>query len=174
MDRLTSDKSCQTYSEFTDMVRARLLSAWGKDNISFCAAWPSKEESSGPLITHRIQEMVEGEPMPRQRDQITEDGKSFKVYGQKMKYLVRFDIWADTGEQADIVTEQFIAFMREQSGYLMKNGVKFIRFKRQVNDTDTQQWRVDLMNRTLNYEVHLDMTYVEEIPLISEIDVELG
>lgn len=177
LKRLLSEKPCKNYSSFIKIVEFAVQNAW-KNEVLFIAAYPDEDVNQTPIITHKIELKEPGlvgnnrEIKPRLRySGKTDNGKTYNVWGQWFDYEVRFDIWGSTGEEADKIVEQFEQLMLQYLGYFQKKGVSKVFFKRQINDEGTNQWRVDLMNRTLIYHVRLDETKVTLVDNIETIDI---
>ncbi len=168
-------------NNFTDLMRELqriVYSVWGKDRVSFTAAYPNANTSQSlttPIITYKIVEKVPGainktqEIKPRIRDTIkVEDHKllpdgevdtvyeSVDIYGQLFDYTVAFEIWAEDGEEADRLAEEFQRFLFKYIGYLKKIGASEIIFRRQTSDDSSSRWKAELMNRVLLYQIRID------------------
>ena len=181
LDLLLSDEPCINYISLITLIGKAIKTAWG-DTAIFVAAYPKEIVDKTPIITHQVMSKVPAslgtnatrEIKPRLRYQgKTDDGRNFKIMGQFFEYSIRFDIWANNGEQADEYVENFQALMCRYTGKLKKSGVSEILFSQQINDEVTNKWRAELINRTLIYYVRLDETITVIVDDIESIDLRI-
>jgi hypothetical protein len=98
-------------------------------------------------------------------------GQAVEVFGQMFDYYIEFQVWAESGEEADLIAEQFQDFMFKYTGYLKKLGVNEILFTEAGSDEGTAKWRSELVNRNLVYMVRIDEIVGAKCPVIEDIDL---
>jgi hypothetical protein len=179
-------------SKYTDLMKTIqkvIYSSWGKDKVRFTSAYPKVAPNDSiptPLITYRMarkQPAVFGkvsEIKPRVRQTISSGvtinneplvGQSIEVLGQMFDYYVEFQVWAESGEEADEIAERFQDFMFKYTGFLKKLGVNEILFAEAGSDEGTAKWRSELVNRNLLYRIRIDEIVGVKCPVVEDIDV---
>jgi hypothetical protein len=170
------------------VIQKTLYTTWGKDKVTFASAYPKVSETDSintpiitySLITKRPAEFNKTtEIKPRIRETIKSknlvdndaDLKAIDVYGQMFDYYIEFQVWAETGEEADITMENFQEFMFKYTGYFKKLGVNEILFEEANANQDTAKWRSELINRNLIYRIRIDEIVGVVCPAIENIEI---
>lgn len=181
---MTIDLTSTSIASFTDLMRLikqTLIASWGKDKVSFHAAYPKVKESDPiptPIITYGYTKRPgqfnrQQEIKPRVRGSlevaIGEEVRKVDVLGQTFDYTVTFEVWADTGEEADETAERFQRFMAQYAGYFQSRGVLQIIYEQTDSGQSQNPWRSGLVRRVAQYLVRLDETVGILDPRITDI-----
>lgn len=98
---------------------------------------------------------------PRERQEVSEVDNAGKVrqgriWGQRFKCLVQFDIISGDYKTADTVMELFEDVMFNYTSYFKKNGVAEILFEEQLTDQNLNIYRQTMSVRSLRYLVWIE------------------
>jgi len=98
---------------------------------------------------------------PRERQEINEVDSAGKVrhgrvWGQRFKCLIQFDIVAGDYEAADKVMEVFEDVVFHYTSYFKENGVAEILFEEQITDNNFNIYRQNMSIRSLRYSVWIE------------------
>lgn len=177
----------QTYKGLMKTLHQLVGTAFGEKKLLFTAAYPNSSDLNNvksPIITYyskKSPEMLGGntqEIKPRLRGSFTgkdEEGKDIpiKIMGQKMEYLITFEIWGRNGLEADEVSDNFEMFMATYTPYLTKKGVIHMGFLNRDDEPNQNQWRNDLVKRKLTYKIIMDQISSVIIDGIKGYDINL-
>ncbi len=114
-----------------------------------------------PCITYHIvgRTWALKERKPRQRQTISDPDnpdRFITLLGQMFDYIIQFDIWAKSHEQADALLDKFEDFLLVYTPYFMQMGVNQLVFERQLEDQVVTSWRDPVVNRRLQYALRLE------------------
>lgn len=131
-----------------------------------------------PIITYCVSERdSKMEVKPRIRETIEEidvetgEQRVGEVWGQKFKCLVQFNIFASVYKDAEQVMEKFEETILKHTGFLKRNGVAEIFFKKHVTDSHFDTMRETLSIRNLIYYVEIEKLTVMFKEKINQIEI---
>lgn len=178
---ITANQSA-SLDDFMEMVSMLVTKTMKKMRVEF-----SPDEGSRPTvdIAKRIEhpyifyELItrepKGERKPRVRENVTElahDEKSQRdgrIWGQKFKCIVQFNILACDYKTANKVMNDFESLIFNYTAYFKKNGVAEILFERHFTDKNLDIFRQSLSVRSMQYYVEVEKLFVEFVSVIRDI-----
>ena len=117
---------------------------------------------------------VPRELTPRLReDEVLEDKKSRRVFGQWFDTLVQFDCWTLTNYEADELALWFKRFMIRYRDFFRYMGLGEIHFWWRGEDDVTRKLRNSLNFRTLVYFIRTEEISTQEDPILKEIQYKV-
>lgn len=119
-----------------------------------------------------LKELGTIEGMPVNYKMVNLEGLAIQIWGQMFDYTIAYDVWADTGKEADEIAEKFQDFMFRFTGYLKEIGVAEIRFEEMTTKDPPTNWRANLSNRSVIYAIRIDEVVSTTIPRIKSIGIE--
>lgn len=171
------------YDGFTTLVRQLMDAAWGQDWGVFLEAYPSSADGKQAVLPAVVCSIVKMEPAlitrdirevkPRFREQIMlqEDAdhhQAVDVFGQRMEYIVEFELVAGENKTLDQLSKAFRDLMMVYTGYLMKRGAQQLRFVRM--EPKKQSTKEDMVSRSHLYQVILEeLAFVPRDKILSVI-----
>jgi hypothetical protein len=174
----TQANNSANFDQFTDIVMRLLNAAWGEDWGTFCEAFPNGKEPDNvklPVITYTLKEMQPGvisrdgtrEIKPRHRGTFKQDvngtgPRVVEVFGRIFDSKVVFEIWEENNTKATNLATKFMDFMDMYIGYIKSQGVKEVIFRNYSNNTESGQWRDNIVCRSLSYDVRFE--HLNEVP----------
>lgn len=182
---LKANKSANM-DDFIEMV-AKVISSLRKEyNVVFemdegkRLTLDPNEKVDNPFITYKVIERVPlNELKPRVReDSIQEntfsqnDARQGRVYGQKFKARIQFNVIASEYKLANRVMNNFEDLIFNYMHYFKKNGVAELLFEKHHTDSDYDIYRQNLSVRSLVYYVELEKLYVEFSTQIDNISTK--
>lgn len=162
--------------DFLTLVSEVTTKALKKQNVKFC---PDEGERivfdeefvfDRPHITYEI---ISCEPLtelkPRVRREIIEPvhsdnktlGRHGRVFGQKFKSIVQFNIFGCDYVQATKVMKDFEDIIFRYTAYFKKKGVAEILFQRRYTDKNYDAYRQKISIRSLQYYVETERNYIQ-------------
>lgn len=170
---LRANKSANLY-DFIQMVGKIVSRAMAEDKVEFVfdegkrLSTDPNEEIDHPYITYKI---VSRKPIkelkPREREStisevvdVQKDKRQGRIYGQKFKSYVQFNIIASEYTQADRVMNVFEDLIFSYAHYFKMNGVAEILFEDHLTDKDYDIYRQNLSVRNLVYYVEIEKLHV--------------
>lgn len=170
---LKAKKSANLY-DFIEMVGKIVSRAMVEDKVEFVfdegkrLSNDPNEEIDHPYITYKV---ISRKPMkelkPREREStISElvdskkDKRQGRIYGQKFKSYIQFNIIASEYTQADRVMNVFEDLIFSYTHYFKMNGVAEILFEEHLTDKDYDIYRQNLSVRNLVYYVEIEKLHV--------------
>lgn len=171
--------------DFIKMVGKIVSMALRKQKVEFVpdegkrVVFDPSEKVDHPYITYRvISRTPKGELKPREREHlVSEDvardgeGRQGRVYGQKFKCYVQFDIIASEYSEADEVMNTFEDLILAYAHYFKKNGVAELLFEKHLTDKDFDIYRQSVSVRSLQYYVEVEKLTVVFDSEIKEINI---
>ena len=162
--RLQAQKSCN-FDQFTDIVMYLLNASWGEKWGTFCEAFPNGTDPNNvklPVITYTLKEMTPGvisksgtrEIKPRHRATFTEDSDD---QGPRAT-----EVWEENNVKATKLATKFMDFMDMYTGFIKSQGVKEIILEKFDNNTESGQWRDNIVCRRFEY--YLRLEHLNQIP----------
>ena len=139
----------------------------------------SQKKINKPIITYKvISRKVKNELKPRLREEILEDDadkndqRIGRIYGQKFKCILQFDIFASVYTSAEKVMKEFEEMIFKFTSYFKKKGVAEILFYQQFTDSDDEykNLRQILSVRNLQYYIEIENQTVMFDGKIKEIE----
>ena len=88
------------------------------------------------------------------------DARQGRIYGQKFKCEVQFNVIASEYKLAERVMNNFEDLIFSYTHSFKKNGVAELYFKNQLTDKDYDMYRQNLSVRSLIYYVEIEKLYV--------------
>lgn len=129
---------------------------------------------NNPYIFYKVIERTpKGELKPRERELITETSADEKtnrqgrIFGQKFKCLLQFNIVASEYSTANKVMTDFEDLMLNYTYYFKRNGVAELLFHKHFTDKDLDIFRQTISVRSLQYYCE-----VEKLTAVFESDIE--
>lgn len=182
---LKANKSA-TLFDFIKMVGKVISTGTDEEKIEFVFDEGKRltndpsEKIEHPFITYKI---ISRQPMlelkPRERESTinesvdkSKDGRQGRIYGQKFKCLVQFNIIASEYTAADRVMNIFEDLIFSYTHFFKKNGVSEILFENHLTDKDYDIYRQDLSVRNLVYYVEIEKLYVMFDSDIEDISIK--
>lgn len=177
---LKANKSA-TLQDFIKMVSKIVGIALKKQNVEFVPDEGKRiiidpnEEITHPYITYKvISRTPKGELKPREREHLISEevhrdgeGRQGRVYGQKFKCYVQFNIIASEYNEADEVMNTFEDLILSYAHYFKKNGVAEILFEKHFTDENFDVYRQSVSVRSLQYYVE-----VEKLTVVFDSEIE--
>ena len=122
------------------------------------------EEITHPYITYKvISRTPKDELKPREREHLLSEnvhkdgeGRQGRVYGQKFKCYVQFNIIASEYSEADEVMNIFEDLILSYAHYFKRNGVAEILFEKHFTDENFDVYRQSVSVRSLQYYVEVE------------------
>lgn len=135
---------------------------------------------NNPYITYKVIERVpDKELKPRERESIyledtgnKNDMRPARIYGQKFKCIVQFDIIASEYKQASEVMNIFEDIIFSYTHYFKKNGVGEILFKKHYTDSTYDIYRDTVSVRSLQYYIEIEKQFVMFDDIIENVNVQ--
>lgn len=129
-----------------------------------------------PYITYKVVDRSpKGELKPRERETLIventdneTDARKGRVYGQKFKCIVQFNIIASEYSEADEVMNTFEDLMMSYAHYFKKNGVAELLFEKHFTDENFDIFRQTVSVRSLQYYVE-----VEKLTVMFDQEIEV-
>lgn len=170
---LKAKKSANLY-DFIEMVGKIVSRSMVEDKVEFVFDEGKRlqndpnEEVDHPYITYKV---ISRKPIkelkPREREStISEivdsekDRRQGRIYGQKFKSYIQFNIIASEYTQADRVMNVFEDLIFSYTHYFKMNGVAEILFEEHLTDKDYDIYRQNLSVRNLVYYVEIEKLHV--------------
>ena len=133
------------------------------------------QEIAHPYITYKvISRTPKQERKPRERESLINEktykdgeGRQGRVYGQKFKCLIQFNIIASEYSEADEVMNIFEDLILSYAHYFKKNGVAEILFEKHFTDEIFDVYRQSVSVRNLQYYVE-----VEKLTVIFDSEIK--
>ena len=131
-------------------------------------------------ITYRIisQEPKDKDGLkPRIREEIYEDPKHTQesrmgqIYGQKFQSIIQFNIFSSVYAESEQVMKKFVELLFTYTGSLKKKGLGELIYKKQLTDTDLDQYRQTMSIRSIRYYVETENVFVVFRNKIEEINI---
>lgn len=177
----------QTYKGLMKTIHQLVGAAFGEKKLMFTAAYPNELDLNNvksPIITYyskKSPEMLGGktqELKPRPRGSFiskNEEGEDVpvQIMGQKMEYLIIFEVWGRNGLEADEMADNFEMFMATYTPYLTQKGVCHVGFINRDDEPNQNQWRNDLVKRKLTYKIIMDQISSVVLDSIKTYDIIL-
>ncbi|PTY92887.1 hypothetical protein [Heyndrickxia sporothermodurans] len=137
------------------------------------------EKIDHPFITYKvISRTPKGELKPRERESLIAedvakdaDGRQGRVYGQKFKCYVQFNIIASEYSEADEVMNTFEDLILSYAHYFKKNGVAELLFEKHLTDENFDIYRQTMSVRNLQYYVEVERLTVVFDSEIKDIQI---
>lgn len=166
---LKAQKSA-TLQDFIDMVAEIVSKALKDKNVQFIPDEGRRlivdpgEKLEHPYITYKvISRTPKDEKKPRERESVIienadnkQEARQGRVYGQKFKCYVQFNIIASEYREADEVMNTFEDLMFSYAHYFKKNGVAEILFEKHFTDENFDVYRQSVSVRNLQYYVEVE------------------
>src|SRR5690606_7866362 len=138
-----------------EMVNKVVTMALRKKNVEFIPdegnrmILDTSEKIEHPYITYSIISRVpKDEIKPREREHLLrenthrdEEGRQGRIYGQKFKCIVQFNIIASEYSEADEVMNTFEDLILSYTHYFKKNGVAELLFEKHFTDENFDIYR---------------------------------
>lgn len=170
-----------TLDDFIEMVSKIVALSMKNEKVEFVPdegrriIVDSTEKVENPLILYSIvSRNPKGELKPRERENLVleeaydeKEGRRGRIYGQKFKCVVQFNIVASEYSTANKVMNNFEELILSYAHYFKKNGVAEIIFKDHFTDKNFDVFRQTVSVRSLQY-------YVEVEKLSVVFDSEIG
>ena len=181
----TTAQKASTLEEFMEMIGKLVSKTMKKKKVEF-----SPDEGARPIfdsskpIDHPyiFYEVLIREPKterkPRSREDIVEvtmdDGskRHGRIWGQKFKCIVQFNILASDYRTANEVMNNFESLIFNYTAYFKKNGVAEILFEKHFTDKNLDPFRQSLSIRTLQYYVEVEKLFTEFLSDIEDVFIE--
>lgn len=180
---LKADKSADIH-DFITMVSKVVTLAMKEDKVEFVPDEGKRlvidptQPIDHPYILYKVISRVpKMERKARERESfISEDtylpgeGRKGRIYGQKFKAYIQFDIIASEYSAADRVMNNFEDLILSYSHFFKKNGVAELLFEKHYTDENLDIYRESISVRSLQYYVELEkltMIYDSEIKEIN-------
>lgn len=103
-----------------------------------------------------------------------DDSRIGEINGQKFKSTIQFNILADDPNIADQIMNRFEEMISVYTGFIKRQGIAEIVFKKQINDTDYNILRQILSVRSIQYYVETERLTVIFKEKIKEIETMLS
>lgn len=137
------------------------------------------EKLENPYITYKvISRTPKGEIKPRERESLIkenthrdDEGRQGRVYGQKFKCYVQFNIIASEYNEADEVMSIFEDLILSYTHYFKRNGVAEILFEKHFTDENFDIYRQSVSVRSLQYYVEVEKLTVVFDSEIKDIQI---
>ena len=181
----TQADNSASYDDLTDMIKRLLDAAWGDDWGTFCEAFPNGREPNDvkmPVITYTLKSMKPGvinkagakELGARHRGTFTEEVSGngpqvVQVFGRVIDCEVVFEVWEENNTKASKLATQFMDFMDMYKGFIKSQGVKEIIWQDYQNQTESGEWRDDIVCRSLYYFVRLEHLHEVHSDVIQKV-----
>lgn len=177
--RLTSEGALD-FDGYTSMMHKLLSLAWGSEWGTFTEESPTTTDATNvkyPIITYGIEEMRPGligkstrEIKPRQRHSVVKDidgvsEERVAILGQRLDYVVEFQVWEENKKKLMDVHKRFRDFMKTYTGYMMQQGVVQITF------VDMKREPSSLRDAGVSYRYRYLVT-LEEVTVIPQDQVQ--
>ena len=143
---------------------------------------PSADASKALDHPYIFYELITREPKterkPRSREEIVEitadDGsrRQGRIWGQKFKCIVQFNILACDYKTANKVMNDFESLIFNYTAFFKKNGVAEILFERHFTDKNLDPFRESMSIRTLQYYVEIEKLFTEFVSDISNVTID--
>lgn len=175
------------FTDTMNLIGKLLDAAWGNAWGTFqeaSPATPNKADTTLPIITYKLSKLLPGQDDPRNREikprfreQIPlevkekDDPDFLNVYGQKMTYLILFDIWGTTNKEADNLSKYFRDFMFTYTKILQKKGCGQVLFKGLESKETNLDWTAI---RELTYTMELEDIILVPSNALESIMVKLS
>lgn len=173
MDPLTADKSA-SLDDFIEMVGRIVSQVLREECVEFeldegkRLATDPNFELNNPYITYNIIERKASmELKPRERESFIQektfsqtDARQGRVYGQKFKAKVQFNIFASEYKVANRVMNIFEDLIFNYKHYFKKNGVAELLFEKHLTDVNYDIYRQHLSVRNIIYYVEVEKLHV--------------
>ncbi|MED1125329.1 hypothetical protein [Bacillus atrophaeus] len=132
-----------------------------------------------PYITYKIIERTpKGEKKPRERESLIgenvhrdDERRQGRVYGQKFKCYIQFDVIASEYSEADEVMNTFEDLILSYAHYFKKNGVAELLFEKHFTDENFDVYRQNVSVRSLQYYVEVEKLTVVFDSEIKDIQI---
>lgn len=177
--RLTSEGALD-FDGYTTMMHKLLSLAWGSEWGTFTEESPTTTDAQHvkyPIITYGIEEMRPGaigkntrEIKPRQRQSILRDvdgvtQERMAILGQRLDYVVEFQLWEENKKKLTEMHKRFRDFMKTYTGYMMQQGVVQMTF------VDMKRESTSLRDAGVSYRYRYLVT-LEEVTVIPQDQVQ--
>jgi hypothetical protein len=159
-NRLRSDKPI-TFLGFIDELN-RLWKLAGKRG-RIVRDQPIDDQAEFPLITFKtLRRMINQQfkdIKPRHRTTIEHPyipGEWVELKGQMFDVWVHFNVYSQSGDEADELVEELDEFIQTYKGFFKQNGVQEITFYAQESDTVITEYRFPIAVRPIQYTVRFE------------------
>ncbi len=133
------------------------------------------EKIDHPYITYKIiDRRPKAELKPRERESLIQEdvykdkeGRQGRIYGQKFKCIIQFNIIASEYSEADVVMNTFEELILAYTHYFKKNGVAELLFEKHFTDENFDIFRQNISVRSLQYYVE-----VEKLTVLFDTEIE--
>lgn len=188
MELVLNTKTISNYTSLMKVLRSALIANWS--GVTFTSTSPKispTESVPTPIITYILESKEPGEMKnakelkPRLRGTITvEDstpdggstsGGAMEVWGQMFDYVIAFNIYGSSEDEADETADRFQQFMFKYTGYLKKLGVSELLFLSMRNSPE-EGTRANLACRTIRYFIRLDEVVGIKVPHVEKVIIE--
>jgi hypothetical protein len=174
---LNSDKLL-SISDFFRTLQAAIAAEYGKDKLTFTAAYPlSQDDYQTPIVTYHYRQFPgtfsnTKELKPRHSQDINVDTKDgpriVSIFRQRFEYTITFEVWHHSGLEADNMAEAFRKYLTLLLPYFKALGLQDMIFTGLDGTQPEQRWRTDLVRRELTYHVVLDeITSATTLPILA-------
>lgn len=161
INRTVADSSADLV-KLTDMIHALLRKAWGDEwQTRFGPEYPKKADMEAPFIAYHTKSRVytTGRGVkPRLFEEAPDPkhiGHTIGLYMQSFDCQMQFDIFHQTGKDADALLQRFEEFLTTYTGYFKQNGIDEFLFQEQLEDDYDFRWRENYYVRSLVYFVRV-------------------
>lgn len=101
------------------------------------------------------------------KENIEEEGVD--VYRHAFRYVIQFDIFATSYDQANKVLKEFEELMVDYTGYLKMRGVSELLYDQRLTDESYVMYREKYSIRSVRYTLNIDKMYVVTSKLIERL-----
>jgi hypothetical protein len=154
--------------DFFRTLQACLAARFGKDALTFTAAYPNTtaDDLTTPLLTYYYRQepgtygkTVERKPRHAGDESvILPDGRpaTVGVNRQRFEYFTTFEVWERDGVAADELATTLRQYILSLTAYFQRLGLGDILFVRMDGTQSEHQWKTDLVRRELVFQIVLD------------------
>ena len=170
----TTAQKAATLEEFMEMIGKLVSKTMKKAKVEFSpdeGARPVFDTSKSIDHPYIFYEVLVREPKterkPRAREDIVEitmdngSRRKVRIWGQKFKCIVQFNILASDYRTANEVMNNFESLIFNYTAYFKKNGVAEILFEKHFTDKNLDPFRQSLSIRTLQYYEEVEKRFTE-------------
>lgn len=178
----TTARQSASLEDFMEMISMLISKSMKKMQVEFSpdeGARPTQDLAQKIEHPYIYYELISREPKserkPRVREDITEitrnenDKRGGRIWGQKFKCLVQFNILACDYKTANKVMNDFESLIFNYTAYFKKNGVAEILFERHFTDKNLDIYRQSLSVRSMQYYVEVEKLFAEFVSDIRDI-----